>query len=396
MRTILILKTCASFDGTWQRRGFSSLNGVVSCISNGKVIDYEVLTKVCRFCQYWKKFKSSEEFEEWKIHHNCDINHIGSAGAMESAGVISIFNRSKESRCLRYMRYLGDGDTKSFKDVVNANAYPEKEPPIKEECIGHVQKKVGARLRSLNLKYKGANLEDGKKLTGPGRMTERVMNTLQNYYGMVIRNNIGNLYQMKKGVAAILFHCSQVENESGEPDLEGRHKFCPVGKHSWCSYQRSKLTGKAHKTKINIPPAVTDVILPIFSYADLGSDKLLERCVHGLTQNDNESFNQIIWKKAPKDVFVARKTLEIAVASAVLSFNDGGSGILKIYNKCGIPPGHFTLLGCSKSDYIRKKSSARKSSTKCKTARKVTRSIRKGWQGNEKAGEEKSYSAGAF
>ena len=151
----------ASFDGTWQRRGFSSLNGVVSCISNGKVIDYEVLTKVCRFCQYWKKFKSSEEFEEWKIHHNCDINHIGSAGAMESAGVISIFNRSKESRCLRYMRYLGDGDTKSFKDVVNANVYPEKEP-IKEECIGHVQKKVGARLRSLKLKYKGVNLEDGK------------------------------------------------------------------------------------------------------------------------------------------------------------------------------------------------------------------------------------------
>ena len=34
----------ASFDGTWQRRGCSSLlNGVVACISGRKVVDYEVL-----------------------------------------------------------------------------------------------------------------------------------------------------------------------------------------------------------------------------------------------------------------------------------------------------------------------------------------------------------------
>ena len=29
----------------------------------------------------------------------------------------------------------------------------------------------------------------------------------------------------------------------------------------------------------------------------------------------DESFNQCIWKKAPKDTFVSRRTLEVAVAS---------------------------------------------------------------------------------
>ena len=45
----------ASFDGSWQRRGFSSMNGTVACISEGKVVDYDVLTKTCHQCRYWKK-----------------------------------------------------------------------------------------------------------------------------------------------------------------------------------------------------------------------------------------------------------------------------------------------------------------------------------------------------
>ena len=42
----------ASFDGTWQRRGYSSLNCVVSCIVDGKVVDYAVLSNVCPSCKY--------------------------------------------------------------------------------------------------------------------------------------------------------------------------------------------------------------------------------------------------------------------------------------------------------------------------------------------------------
>ena len=58
--------------------------------------------------------------------------------------------------------------------------------------------KSGARLRTYKMNYKGINLDDHKPLCGVGRITNKIMNTLQNYYGMVIRSNIGNLYRMKK------------------------------------------------------------------------------------------------------------------------------------------------------------------------------------------------------
>ena len=44
-----------SFDGTWQRRGFASLNGVVTCIErkHDKCVDIEIKTKECKSCKYW-------------------------------------------------------------------------------------------------------------------------------------------------------------------------------------------------------------------------------------------------------------------------------------------------------------------------------------------------------
>ena len=93
-----ITNVMASFDGTWQRRGYSSLNGVITCISNGKVVDYEVLSKVCLQCKYWGKQKKGQQFEEWKLHHNCSINHTGSAGSMEVTGVVHMFQRSVSTK----------------------------------------------------------------------------------------------------------------------------------------------------------------------------------------------------------------------------------------------------------------------------------------------------------
>ena len=60
-----------------------------------------------------------------------------------------------------------------------------------------------------HLKYKGKILKDGKRLIGKGRMTDKVINTLQNCYGMSIRQNKRNLYGMKKAITLILIHhCS--------------------------------------------------------------------------------------------------------------------------------------------------------------------------------------------
>ena len=211
----------ASFDGTWQKRGYASLNGVVAAISHGKVVDSEVMSKVCLSCRYWHQpgRQNTPGFEDWKGEHHCPINHKGSAGSMESAGVLQIYKRSVEERCLRYTTYLGDGDSKSFQDIVNANPYPGK-TCNRYECVGHVQKRVAAHINTLRQEYKGVMLADHKKLCGKGRLTRKATNTLQNYYGMVIRRNVGDLYGMKKDIAAIIHHCSE------HSDSDERHKFC--------------------------------------------------------------------------------------------------------------------------------------------------------------------------
>jgi len=208
-----------SGDAAWQRRGYSSLNGVTALVSEGNVVDTQVLTKRCKACERWnRKNNDSAEYKEWKSTHDCPINHEGSAGIMEAAGVLQMFNRSENVNRLRYTTYIGDGDTKTHQEVVNADPY-NGVVITKAECVGHVQKRCGARLRKLKETYKKTKLEDGKRLSGKGRLTNKVMNTLQNYYGMTIRQNTNSLYEMKKAVAAVIFHCG--END----DPEARHCF---------------------------------------------------------------------------------------------------------------------------------------------------------------------------
>ena len=116
--------------------------------------------------------------------------------------------------------------------------------------------------------------------------------------------------------------------------------------------------------------------------------------MHGQTQNVNESFNQCIWKKVPKETFVGKQTLQIGVASATMHLNDGARGLLNLFGKCSIEPGHFTVMGCAKYDALRVARMNTKGSTSSKKQRKRLRVQRKGWE--DKNDTEKSYNPGNF
>ena len=190
--------------------------------------------------------KNSPKYDDWKANHNCPVNHKGSAGSMEASGALSIFRRSAEKNKLRYKMYIGDGDSKAYEDVAEAKPYKDLEV-VKGECIGHVQKRVGSRLRNLKA-TKTEKLSDGKPLGGKGRLTEKVMNTLQNNHGMAIRQNTGNLYGMKKAIVGVLYHCCDIK------DQDTRHQFCPRNAEYWCKYQSDKVTGKkTYKAKLSLP-----------------------------------------------------------------------------------------------------------------------------------------------
>ena len=107
----------------------------------------------------------------------------------------------------------------------------------------------------------------------------------------------------------------------------------------------------------------------------------------GLTQNNNESLNALIWKKCPKDVYVSRNIIEIGVASAVLEFNNGTQGTRKMYENAGLHFGKFITAACKKKDKNRISIMTHKSSDIIKKRRKKLRAIRKEFCDKEKEEE---------
>ncbi|GFS77974.1 uncharacterized protein TNCV_2028411 [Trichonephila clavipes] len=119
-------------DGTWQRRGYTTLNGVVtvSSIGTGNVKDVDILSKYCT-CK------------NLPFHENdCKRNYVASSGAMELQGASKIFQQSLSLHNARYITYLGDGDRKAFDAVKKKNIYGNEYPIEKLECIGHVMKRA--------------------------------------------------------------------------------------------------------------------------------------------------------------------------------------------------------------------------------------------------------------
>ncbi|XP_070536304.1 uncharacterized protein [Ptychodera flava] len=208
-------------------KGFSSLYGFVSVISidTGKVLDRHISCSYCRECQAMENQPRDFNYMKWFIEHEpeCKMNHQGSAKSMEAAGASILFERSKEKHKLRYSQFIGDGDSAAYQSVKDVYA-SDNIIVQKEDCVGHIQKRMGTHLRKLVDKYKGGKLEDGKGLTGRNRLTNQMINAFQVFYGIALRNNKGNVEEMSRQTRAILLHYASTHDEP-------RHEYCP--KESW-------------------------------------------------------------------------------------------------------------------------------------------------------------------
>ncbi|XP_057341923.1 uncharacterized protein LOC130678611 isoform X1 [Microplitis mediator] len=99
---------------------------------------------------------------------------------------------------------------------------------------------------------------------------------------------------MKSAIMATFYHY-------GSSDEKPNHDMCPKGEESWCSYQRAEARGELDTFSHDYSPLPSDVLKAIKPiYEDLSNENLLSRCVGGFNQNNNESFNQLVWKICPK------------------------------------------------------------------------------------------------
>ena len=138
-----------------------------------------------------------------------------------------------------------------------------------------------------------------------------MIDKLQNYYGIAIQSNVGNQAEMKKAIHASLFHCASSESRP-------LHDHCPTGPESWCGFQRDKYNCK-HGPGLPLP-AIAKVKAV---YQRLSEDSLLEKCLHGKTQNQNEAVNGMVWQRIPKEIFVEQEILGMGLYDAISHFHIG-------------------------------------------------------------------------
>ena len=276
---------------------------------------------------------------------------------MEQVGAIKMFELSVETRALLYTSFYGDGDSKSFLAV--KDIYGAEKPVSKFECIGHYRKRIGNRLRKLRKEM---------KLGGKGRLTTTKIDTLQNYFDIALRQNVGDLKAMTNGIIASMYH------------VAGYYDKCPKYPETWCQFQKDKLEGTSlYKLKGELPMDIRKAILP--TYMDLCKQEMLIKCLHGKTQNSNETFNGMLWNRVPKSYHVGLNILSVGVYDAIAHFNYGEKATLDVLDYINVEPGIFTKTMCNAINKERKRSAAYRASETVKKRRKILRHKLKRQQG---------------
>ncbi|XP_074096699.1 uncharacterized protein LOC141525900 isoform X1 [Cotesia typhae] len=181
---------------------------------------------------------------------------------------------------------------------------------------------MGSRLRTLKSNQKG--------LGGRGKLTGKVIDKLTVYYGLAIRRHCDSIENMKSAIMATFYHY-------GSSDEKPNHDMCSKGEESWCSYQRAEARGELDTYSHDYSPLPSDVLKAIKPiYEDLSNENLLSRCIGGFNQNNNESFNQLVWKICPKTVNTSYTIVQIAAYVAMCIFNEGINSLLVLMNTLGL------------------------------------------------------------
>lgn len=128
-----ILDVKGSYDGSWMTLGHLSHIGVGCFVDmeTGFVLDCET-SNFCMQCshldaQMKKKSITEEQYtENMRVHKpNCAKNFHGKSGAMEAEAAVWIWNRSIQKNKMRYVNFIGDGDSSAYRAVTNLKPYSD-------------------------------------------------------------------------------------------------------------------------------------------------------------------------------------------------------------------------------------------------------------------------------
>ena len=199
-----------------------------------------------------------------------------------------------------------------------------------------------------------------------------------------MQTKVGNLKGMQNNICAALFHVA-----SSIITLQ-----YPPGESSWCKYQRDKSTGTStYIPGPGLPQEVIKHVKPIF--AELSKETLLSKCLHGKTQNQNESYNALIWERLPKTKYVSLTQLKFGSYDAVSHCNIGKKSSVHLFEKLSMIPGRYLTKQCANINRKRLFGSEYKASDDARKRRKILRVAKKSRMDKNEA-TDGTYEPGGF
>jgi hypothetical protein len=270
---------------------------------------------------------------------------------MEKEMIHEMFCRSLAKYNTRYVSYVGDGDAKVHKYLVDNPPYPDID--IKKlEDTNHFAKRMLNRIMKIKRENKNKILSDGKRFSGKGRMTDGHVIKFKIYFAKAIRENKTDLNKLYQSSWAIFNHHYSTNEEP-------MHDWCDP---KWCKYLQAESLGQSFScSKISIPRACLDMIKPVFE--ELCSHTSLARVVGGGSQNVNEAYHSLLWTLVPKHRYCSSTTLRTGLGLSTIIFNEGYEALNKIFTSIFLSMGYYSTQCLRKLDVLR---SSRTSKTKNK------------------------------
>ncbi|KAG4072233.1 hypothetical protein HA402_005955 [Bradysia odoriphaga] len=126
------------FDGSWGKRfngkSYSSLSGCAAIIGlrTNKILYSDVKSKYCHVC------KMAQSRNAPPNQHDCNKNYDGPSSGMETQIIVEGFIHCA-SKGARFTKYVGDGDSSTYKALRDLHLYKDPELEIEKfECVNHL------------------------------------------------------------------------------------------------------------------------------------------------------------------------------------------------------------------------------------------------------------------
>ena len=282
---------------------------------------------------------------------------LGKSGSMEKEMIHQMFSRSLSKYQVRYGSYIGDGDAKVHKYLVEHPPY-DNLLISKLEDTNHFAKRMFARIKKVQQENKHKILSDGKKFFGKNRMTNMHAIRFKIYFAKAIRESKNDLDELYKKSWVIFKHHYST-------DKEPMHEWCNP---QWCKYLQSQINDRnfVPDPRTKIPRACLDLLKPVFE--ELCSKTSLARVLGGGSQNANESFHSLLWTMVPKHRFCSSTILRIGLGLSTIIFNDGFESLSDIFSSLFGCVGYFSAkcfkrFDAKKKNFIAKVSKRKRKST---------------------------------